>query len=540
MANTTVPPASVPNPQPSVLSGRGIVAAAHPFAAAAGLEALRRGGNAVDAAIAAAAVLMTVEPRNGHLGGDSFFLISLPAPAGHRAVAINASGAAPAAATRDRYRALGGIPPHGLLAATVPGTVSGWALARDRYGSRPLAELLAPAIEHAEAGVPVGERLHRMIAADADLYRRRPNAARIFLPGGEVPPVGSRWRQTNLAASLRRIAAGGRDVFYHGDLAAAMARASADQGGLFTRDDFAAHESEELAPLAIDYRGYTVYEQPPVSQGLIVLLALNILERFDLPALTPGSAAVTHLQLEALKLAFADRLRHLGDPRHTAIPLDHLLSKEHAREQAARIDPRRALPLPFPPPVQPDTTSLVTADASGMMVAYIHSLFSGARVVLGDTGVLMNSRLLGFNLEEGHPNCLAPGKRPVHTLNGYLVYRDGRPILAGNTPGAHWQVQTNLQILVNALDHGMDPRQAIEAPRFTLGDQLDLGDPTVKLEERFGDAAIADLRERGHQVAPIGPWEAAGAVQLVARDPRTGVYSGATEVRRTDCTVLGL
>jgi len=524
-------------PRDVLMARRGVVASANAYASEAGLDVMRRGGNAIDAAVAAAAVLTVVESRNGHLGGDTFMQISLGNE--KKVVAINGSGAAPGAATLERYQALGGIPEYGLLASTVPGTVSAWALALERYGTKPLAELLEPAIWYAEHGVPVTTRLRRIIENEASLYALNPDAARVFLPGGSVPEVGTLLRQPGLAASLRRIAAGGRDVFYHGDLAAEMVAASERYGGLFTREDFAAHRSEELEPLAIPYRRYTVHEQPPVSQGLIVLLALNILEQFDLAGMGPGSADVIHLQLEALKLAFADRMRYLGDPWFVDVPLAMLLSKKHAAEQARRIDRRRASSQLLPPNIQPDTTSMVLADGDGNMVSYIHSLFSGARVVLGETGVLMNSRLLGFNLEAGHPNCLAPGKRPVHTLNTYVVAREGEPWLVGGTPGAHWQGETNLQLLTNLLDFGMGLQEAIEAPRFTVGDQLDVGDPTVKLESRAAEQTVSDLRAMGHPVELIGPWDSGGAVQLIARDARSGLLRGATEARRPGNTVVG-
>ena len=531
--------ATAPGPPRDVtMARRGMVASAHQFATGAGLEVLRHGGNAVDAAVAAAAVLMVVEPRNGHLGADTFMLLHL-ADEG-RVVALNGSGAAPAAATLDFYRGLGGIPEDGLLSSTVPGTVSCWALALERYGTRSLGEVLEAAIDYAEGGVPVTARLHRLLSLDAPTYRKFPDSARVFLPGGNVPEVGALFRQPGLAESLRRIAVGGRDEFYRGGLAEEMVRSAREQGGLFTLEDFASHRTDEREPLAVEYRGHTVFEQPPVSQGIIVLLALNILGEFDLQGMGHGSSTSIHLMLEALKLAFADRSRYLGDPRQVEIPLAMLLSTDHARAQAQRIDLRRARPQPIPRMVQPDTTSLVTADEAGNLVSYIHSLFSGAGVVLGDTGVLMNSRLLNFDLDEGLPNRLAPGKRPIHTLNAYVVHKDGEAVLVGGTPGAHWQVQTNLQILTNVLAFGFDPQRAIEAPRFTMGDQLNSGNPKVKIESRADERVIEDLRGLGHDVEVIGPWDSGGAVQLIARDPASGMYRGATEVRRPGNTVMGL
>jgi gamma-glutamyltranspeptidase/glutathione hydrolase len=525
-------------PRDDTLAYGGMVASINQFAAAAGHEVLRQGGNAVDAAIAAAAVLTVVEPRNGHLGGDTFMQVHLAAE--NRVIALNGSGAAPAAATADAYRALGGIPEHGLLSSTVPGTVSAWALAAERFGSRLLGELLQTAIAYAREGVPVTPRLHRQLTTDAAVYRHYPASARVFLPDGKVPEVGETLRQPDLGDSLERIAQGGREEFYAGSLTERMVSFAAANGGLFTRADFAAHRTEELEPIRLAYRGYTVFEQPPVSQGIVVLLALNTLRHFDLPSLGLGSAETLHLLIEALKLAFADRLRWCGDPAFVDIPLDMLLSPEHGREQAGRIDPDRAQPLRLPYQVQPDTTSLCAADQFGNMVTYIHSLFSGAGVVLGDTGVLMNSRILGFSLDPDDPNCLAPGKRPMHTLNTYVVQKDGESVLVGGTPGAHWQVQTNLQMLTNLLDFGLDLQAAIAAPRFSIGDYESLGNPVIKLESRVPPETVDGLRRRGHEIEVIGPWASGGSVQLIAREPTTGLLRGATEIRASGSTVLGL
>ncbi len=525
-------------PSDVTLARNGMAASAHPFASQAAIDVLRRGGNAIDAAVAGAAVLMTVEPRNGHLGGDTFFLINLAGS--NRVVALNGSGAAPRAATVEEYRQRGGIPDKGLWASSVPGTVGAWGTALERFGSIPLDQLLGTAIGYARDGVPVSTRLHRMLSNDADTYRKFPDSARVFLPDGDVPRIGDVFRQPLLARSLERIAANGWGDFYEGELAAELVSYSQRHDGLFSSEDFAAHETEEAEPLSIDYRGYTLFEQPPVTQGIIVLLTLNILKQFDLGSLEPGSADLIHLQIEALKLAFEDRMRFLGDPRVVDVPLAMLLSDEHAREQAAKIDREQAHPFAWQGNVQPDTTYMCVTDRDGNMVSYIHSLFSGCGVVMGETGALMNSRMLGFNLDEGHPNCLAPGKRPVHTLNNYIVQRDGQPILVGGTPGAHWQVQTNVQILCNSLDFGMDAARASEAPRFLIGEQLEVGNPTVRVESRVGEAALDRLRELGHQVQVAGPWALGGGVQLIARDPDTGMYSGATDIRRAGNSIVGI
>lgn len=524
-------------PRDLAMARRGMAASVHPFVSDTAIEVLRAGGNAIDAAVAAAAMLMVVEPRNGHLGGDTFMLYH-DGPSG-RVVALNGSGAAPQAATAEHYRALGGFPEDGLLTSTVPGTLHCWMTALEQHGTQELAELLQPAIWYAENGVPVSTRLHRMLTLDAPAWRKFPDTARALFPDGDVPPVGGTFRQPLLAETLRRIAQDGPRDFYRGRLAQEMVAYSQSHGGLFSEEDFASHITDEREPIRIDYRGYSVYEQPPVSQGIIVLLALNILKQFDLQQYGAGSAEVVHLQIEALKLAFADRFHCLGDPAFVSIPLAELLSDEHAARQAARIDMHAVSQHGLAPPSHPDTTYMCVADGDGTMVSYIHSLFSGAGVAMGETGVLMNSRLLGFTLDEDDPNCLAPGKRPVHTLNNYLVEKDGQPVLVGGTPGAHWQVQTNLQMLVNALEFGMDPQAAIEAPRFIIGDQLSVGDPQVKLESRYGEATLDALRRLGHQIEVTGPWGSAGSVQMIARNPTTGLLSGATEVRRAGTSVLG-
>lgn len=524
-------------PRDVSMGRRGMAVSAHQFVSQTAINIMRGGGNAIDAAVAAAAVLMVVEPRNGHLGGDTFMLFH---DARHnRVIALNGSGGAPGKATLNHYREIGGIPDDGLLTSTVPGTLACWGYAIDRYGSMSLAELLEPAISYADAGIPVSARIHHMLTLDAPTYRKFPDSAAVFLPGGEVPEIGAIWRQSGLAATLRRIADIGIDDFYRGALARELVDYSGQHGGLFTLDDFDPHETEELSPLSIDYRGYTVYEQPPVSQGILVLLALNILKQFDLRKYGPGSADTLHLQIEALKLAFEDQAKYLGDPNFVDIPLEHLLSEEYAVEQAARIDLERAQDRQAPDASHPDTTYMCVADESGSMVSYIHSLFAGSGVVMGPTGALMNSRLQGFILEEGHPNCLVPGKRPLHTLNCYVVHKDGEPVLVGGTPGAQWQVQTNLQILVNLLEFGMNVQHAVEAPRFTMGDQLSLGNPKGRIESRIGHDVATALIKRGHQFDIVGPWEVAGAVQLIMRDSETGVYQGATEVRRAGCSVLG-
>ena len=521
-------------PREPVYACHGVAASAHPFATETALAVMRAGGNAVDAALAAGAVLMTVEPRNGHLGGEGFMLVARP---GEPVVALNGSGAAPVAATLDRFA--GGFPSDGLTLATVPGVVGLWASALERFGTKPLDVLLAPAIAYARRGVPVTPRFHSLLTRDSLVYAKYPDSARVFLPGGNVPPVGSLLPQSGLADSLENIATHGPDTFYRGALTERMLQASARLGGLFTADDFAEHATEIATPLSIPYRGFEIVVSPPVSQGIVVLLALRILSHFDLTTIPNESAVRQHLIIEALKLAFEDRERHLGDPRFVQNPLEMLLSDANAERQAAAIDLHNARNSGTPVPISPDTTFAAFADGSGMLVSYIHSLYAGSGVVLGDTGVLMNSRMTGFTLDPKSPNVLAPRKRPIHTLNTYMIRKDGETLVTGGTPGAHWQVQTNLQIITNIIDYGMDVTAAIAAPRVTIGDQYARDPMHVKIESRVGPAVVAELRAKGHPLEVIGAWESGGAVQLVARDPRSGILRGATEVRRAGCTVSG-
>ena len=523
-------------PREPVYGKSAVAATAHPLVSMTALEVIRRGGNAVDAAIAGGAVLMVVEPRNGHPGGDLFMLVD---DGGKEVVALNGSGAAPAAATFERYRELGEIPEHGILTAAVPGLIAGWKEAHARWGSRPLKELLEPAIAAAREGIAVTPRLHALLQSDAATYAQYPWSARVFLPNGKVPRVGATLAQPLLARTLERLANDGLDDFYCGSLARELVTFSEGNGGLFSSEDFTRHRTEIRLPVSIRYRGFEICEQPPVSQGIVVLLALRILEHLDLAGYPHESAERIHLLAEAYALAYEERARSLGDPRFVEFDERAFLSDELSERLASRIDRTRSLQVAAPAQIHPDTTFAAYA-AGPMTVAYIHSLYSGSGVVMGETGVLMNSRLRGFTLERGSPNVLAAGKRPVHTLNTWMIRRDGTTLFAGGTPGAQWQVQTNLQIITNLIDYHMDVIEAQNAPRFTIGNQLARPDRTIKLESRAGRNVFDGLRELGHPVEAIGPWEAGAAVQLVARDAETGMLRGATEVRRAGCTVLAL
>jgi gamma-glutamyltranspeptidase/glutathione hydrolase len=507
-----------------------MVASVNLLASAAGLRVLQAGGNAVDAAIAAGAVLAVVEPWSGQLGGDAFLLIAPHADG--RVTAINGSGAAPLAASIDRYPE--GIPESGWLAATVPGLVDAWRVALERFGSRPLGSLLGDAIHYAERGFPLTARQARSNQAMAAIGMGVPETRAIFYPGGTPPPPGYVLRQPDLARTLRVLQAEGPQAFYLGRIAAAIIAAGSRSGGLFTVEDFARHRTDVLDPVETTYRGWRVIEQPPVSQGLIVLIALNILETADLP-LQP--AEWVHRQVEANKLALIERLRSVGDPMTSPADLSEILSKRRGRDLAARLDPQHATSLSPAPAGHPDTTYLCVVDEARNVVSYIHSLYAGNGIVAGDTGILLNNRMGCFNLEEGSPNRLAPGKRPMHTLNSWMLVRDGQPVVVGGTPGSFWQVQTNLQLITNLIDRQLPLQSAVDAPRWTMGSQTSWTDSALSLEGRFLPETAAALERLGHQVQLIGDWEAGGAAQLIQLDGP--VLLGAGDPRPGTSSVLG-
>ena len=509
----------------------GMIASVNPLASAAGLRVLQAGGNAVDAAIAAGAVLTVVEPLSGQLGGDAFLLIA--SAKAKTVTAINGSGAAPLASTLERFA--GGIPESGWLAATVPGIVDAWRVALERHGTMAPAALFEDAIGYAEQGFPITARLARNLREFMQIAAAYPATMAVFFPDGRPPDEGSVLRQGDLARTLRSLAER-LDDFYRGPIAAAISQASARGGGLFSTGDFAAHRTDVLQPISTTYRGWTVLEQPPVSQGVILLIALNILETSEIPA---EPAARVHLQVEAHKLALSERLRRVGDPRVSPVDLHEIVSKERARALAARIDTRRAAPLPLLAAGYLDTTYLCVVDADRTVVSYIHSLYAsgGNGVVADGTGILLNNRMRCFNLEADSPNQLAPGKRPMHTLNSWMLLRDGRPQIVGGTPGSFWQVQTNLQLISQLLDQGMALQGAVDAPRWTMGGPTSWSQAALSLEGRFGEETAAALRRYGHEVRQIGDWEAGGAAQLIRLEG--AMLSGAGDPRPGTSSVIG-
>ena len=523
--------------RPLNIGRRGAVAANHPLAAQAGLLALRAGGNAVDAAVATAAALAVVEPMMSGLGGDGFYQVYQQSTG--RAVVFNGTGPAPAAATPERYA--GGIPRVGPLSVSVPGTLAGLDLMHRRFGRLPWRDLFAEAIGFARDGFAAT----RAYSHFADEYRATltvdPRATAIFLADGRAPALGAAIVQPDLARSLEEIAADGAESFYRGRLARRLAAGLEAAGALVSAVDLAAFAAEEQQPIAIDYRGYTVLEAPPNSTGFVLLEELKIVEHFDLGRIGLMSADLVHLLVEAKKLAFADRERWAADPRSVEAPLDRLLSADYTAGLAARIDMRQAAPTGIARETAAgDTTYFCTADSEGNAVSGVQSINSGfgAGVIAGDTGILLNNRMAYWHLEPGHPNRLTPGRRVRHTMNPPIVLKDGALWCVFGTPGADNQVQVNLQVLTAMIDFGLDPQQAAEMPRWASnlpGQYANYphdGQDVLTIERRFPEAVRQQLARRGHPVDSVGDLDGPCSVEIIRRDPATGMLLAGSDPRR--------
>ncbi|MFN8533514.1 MAG: gamma-glutamyltransferase family protein [Dehalococcoidia bacterium] len=515
---------------------RAAIASQSPLAAAAGLQMLQAGGNAVDAAIAIAAVECVTLPMLCGLGGEVFAIIRPPAGP---ARAINSSGAAPGALDADTFRRRGlNLPPFlGAESAAIPGAVAAWQEMLDRWGTMPLKTLLAPATWYAEQGIPVDQRQTEIIALVASVLSQ--SAARVFLPQGRPPRAGELIVQPALAQALREVAEGGADAFYQGPVAERIVADLDAAGSLYTRQEFAAHRVESYEPLRARYRGYDILETAPVSQGAVVLEALRILDGFEFAG--PLDPATIHLQVEAVRLAFADRLRYLGDPRTTDFDVQSLLTDQFVARRSAAIDRQRAGPaLPAQRlDLTGETTSFVVADGQGWGVSFIHSISApgGSGFLAG--GILLNNRIgRGFTLEEGHPNELAPGKRTMHTLNCYAIERDGHLIYLGGTPGGDGQPQWNVQVISDLLDFEMNVQEAAEWPRWMVypgTDPSTMGNPRrLDLDGRYPEDLGQALAALGHPVREVSPWDpgrVGSAVQLIRLDPESGVLTAGSDPR---------
>jgi gamma-glutamyltranspeptidase/glutathione hydrolase len=526
--------------RPEAFGVRGMVASAHPAAAIIGMNIMQRGGNAFDAAIAVAAAEGVLLPMKCGLGGDAFVLLHDARK--RETVAFNGSGVAAAGATQEYYaqRGFKKMPLEGVHSVSVPGAVSVYEAIWKRHCTLPWAELWAPAIGLATDGLAITEYISNRIAEQADALGRYPYSAAQFLPKGRAPAAGERWSAPNLARSLGIVAEGGADAFYRGELTERLVAFLKAEGATFTLDDFAKQQAVMYAPISTDYRGYKVYETAPPSQGFLLLEQLNIIEDYDLARLAPFSAERMHLLIEAKKLAFADRNRYAGDPAFVRWPLDQFISKAHAGKRRAQIDPHRAR-IPEGELVAEhsgDTSYFSVADGDGNAVSFIHSLSNsfGSSVVAGETGITLNNRAgRGFSLDPEHPNVIAPGRRTMHTLNAYIVFRDSRPWLIGGTPGGDQQTQWNTQVISNVIDHGMGLQDVVDAPRWYSFPGTDPGsldrEHVVKIDRRIPDAALNALAAKGHKIESLAPWSGGGAIQLIQFDHENGVLRGGSDSR---------
>jgi gamma-glutamyltranspeptidase/glutathione hydrolase len=536
-------PATNPRSTRSVVLARnGLVATSQPLASAAGLQVLQEGGNAIDAAVTAAAVLAVVEPTMTGIGGDLFALVW---DAKTRSLhALNASGRSGHAATAQVFndRGLKEVPSGGPLSVTVPGVVDGWSELLSKYGTVDLHRALAPAIRYAQEGYPVSEIIAVDWESAADDLAADPAAAATFLPDGRAPSPGQVFRNPNLARTLGQIAADGRDAFYRGPIAKVIADDLQKRHGLLDLEDFTSHHSDWVDPLSTNYRGYDVYELPPNTQGLVALEMLNILEGYDLKAMGAGSPDYLHVLIEAKRIAYADRDAYIADPGSVPAGLvQMLLSKEYAATRRKEINLKKAAgsfaPGPWArTPTQAsvdierlstgDTIYMTAADGQGNVVSLIQSLFStfGACIVAGDTGIALHNRGSMFTLEPGHPDQIAPRKRPLHTLVPAMVLKDGKPWLSYGVMGGDMQPQGHVQVLANLVDFGMNIQEAGEAPRVR---HMSSG---VALENAISAEARFELDLRGHKlINSIGVF---GGFQGILIDPRSGVLMGGSDPRK--------
>lgn len=523
--------------RPVTLTRNGMISSPHYLASAAGLRVLQDGGSAVDAAIAANSTLGVVYPHMTGIGGDAFWLIYDAAQ--RRVHALNGSGRAGAAANRTALRERGytSIPIRGPLSVlTVPGAVDSWCAAHERFGVLPLRQLLANAIHYARDGYAACAGLADCLDEVGEMLAQYDRTRDMLLPGGRPPGNGAVLRLPELAETLETIAEKGRAGFYEGPVAAEIAASLERSGGLLTAADLAAHESTWNEPLTTTYRGYTCYQHPPNSQGFVHQMILNILEGYDVAAMGEGSAEYVHTVVEATKLAFVDRDRYLTDPEAVDIPLEDLLSKDYAAELREYIDPDQAR---SPAPALAgagDTTCTVVVDSAGNACSIIQSLYHecGSGFVGGDTGVLLQNRGSFFSLEEGHVNRLEPGKRTFHTLMPGMLFRDEQPHLVYGTMGGEGQPQTSTAMVTRTVDFGQDIQRAIDQPRWLFGRRWGEESRDLRLENRFPETVVSDLRDRGHPVQVVNNWDdVMGHAQGIYLDHSNGeeVITGGADAR---------
>lgn len=522
-----------------VIAQNGMACTSQPLATQAALDVLKAGGNAVDAAIAANAVLGLTEPTGNGMGGDLFAIVWDAKT--KKQYGLNASGRSPYDLTLDYFKKNGyeKIPSLGPLPVSVPGCVDGWFELHNKFGKLPMSDIFSPAIQYARNGFPLTEVIAYYWESNAQILKRFPGFEEIFMPGGKTPAKGEIFKNPYLANTLELIASKGRDVFYKGEIAEKIVQYVRGQGGFLSMRDFEEHTSEWVEPISTNYRGYDVWELPPNGQGTAVLQMLNILENYDIATMGFGSPDYMHLFIEAKKLAFEDRAKYYSDMEFNKIPIEGLISKEYAKERAKLIDENRAArSYPAGELEMGNTIYLTTADKDGNMVSLIQSNYRGmgSGMTPGKLGFILQDRGELFALEEGHMNVYEPHKRPFHTIIPAFVTKDGEPYISFGLMGGAMQPQGHTQIVCNIIDFGMNLQEAGDAPRIQhsgssepTGETMTDGG-TVQLESGFSYQTIRELMGRGHKIGyEVGPY---GGYQAIMWDKVNKVYYGASESRK--------
>jgi gamma-glutamyltranspeptidase/glutathione hydrolase len=522
-----------------VIAQHGMACTSQPLATQIALDILKKGGSAVDAAIAANAALGLMEPTGCGIGGDIFAIVWDAKT--KQLYGLNGSGRSPYDLTLAFFKEKGytSIPAYGPLPVSVPGTVDGWFELHGKFGKLPMQEILAPAIQYAREGFPVSELIAYYLEISGRRFAEYPHFKEVYMPTGYTPAKGEIFRNSYLADTYEKIARGGRDAFYKGEMARTMAQFIQSQGSFLSEKDLADHRSEWVEPVSTNYRGYDVWELPPNGQGIAALQMLNILEGYDIKSMGFGSADYIHTFIEAKKLVYEDRAQYYADPAFSDIPLEQLLSKEYAAERRALIDPKRSARRYNPGKLDPGNTIYLTvADAAGNMVSLIQSNYRGmgSGMVPPGLGFMFQDRGELFSLEEGHRNIYEPHKRPFHTIIPAFITKDGEPWLSFGVMGGDLQPQGHVQIVVNLIDFGMNLQEAGDAPRIQHhGSSQPTGEVMtdggrISVEDGFNYEVIRELMQRGHLVSfDLGSY---GGYQAILRDKQKGVYFGASESRK--------
>ncbi|MBN2611113.1 MAG: gamma-glutamyltransferase [Bacteroidales bacterium] len=522
-----------------IIAQHGMAATSQPLATQVALEILKKGGTAVDAAIAANAMLALVEPTGCGIGGDLFAIVWDAKT--QKLYGLNASGRSPSKLTLDWFKQNGykNIPPFGPLPVSVPGCVDGWFELHSRFGKLGMQQILMPAISYANEGFPVSELIAYYMERNARILEQYPNFKETFMPGGKTPAKAEIFRNPDLGKTLKLISEYGRDIFYKGELAKTIADHVQKMGGFLSLEDMAAHRSEWVEPVSATYRGYEIWELPPNGQGIAALQILNILEGFDLQSMGFGSAEYIHCFTEAKKLAFEDRARFYADPAFATVPTEILISKEYANERRKLIDPGKAANI-YQPGLEEagNTIYLTTADQWGNMVSLIQSNYRGmgSGMVPPGLGFVLQDRGELFSLEEGHNNVYQPGKRPFHTIIPAFITKNGKPYISFGVMGGGMQPQGHAQIVVNLIDFGMNLQEAGDAPRVMhngssepTGDKMSDGG-ILYIESGISYDAIRELLKKGHKIGyDLGGY---GGYQAIMYDAVNNVYIGASESRK--------